>query len=339
MSMAGRGAEVGWNPGMRRAVSAGALELKHFHPTIRLDALMRSGDDLYKPGDSNLRGDTFLRKMNTFGRVRPSTTFSNESRAGRPMQDPRCVHDASNLPPSWMDSRADPREGSFIIEKPPAPDDSFIALYKNHSLMLPSERLREAKVICDSEKKWRQDKRQLFDYKKRKMCVQRKHRTGILGVDSLLHEGSENFVEEHQHYIHDRALKEAHAARRRDFLAEQNRASDDVAFRDYNKPLEETKSGSFIPLQHKHTNVLWHPHRFIDTHARLFPKHNPSWDPERAKALWTHDRRGREWDMISGKDFQVAELAHRDAPSEVLPFPPPAHVHETMAVQERIQGD
>jgi len=300
---------------MRRAQSAGALigSNRNSHAAIRLDNLLRKDDVLYRPGEQPERGDAFVRKMVAFGRTRPSTGFMSESRAGRPLPETRVNNDASDLPPTWIDSRADPREGSYVIKKPEMPDDSFIELYKNHALMLPSERQREFQYMKHAEKKWREDKRAVSEYKKKVMTLTRKHRSGIVGVDSLTQEGTENFAEERENLVRDAAYRDAHGSRRMEFLAKKNMATDEAALRHWGEPLEENPRGLHIPLQRKFVKPDVHPWRYLDTHARLFPNLAPKWDPNRALALLTHDNRCRNYDLISGKDPGYNTLRHRDS--------------------------
>lgn len=302
---------------MRRAQSAphSLYERKGVHPTIRLDGMLRKDDALYRPGEQPIRGDAFVRKMVAFGRTRPSTGFLSESRAGRPLPESRVVNDASRLPPTWIDSRADPREGSYVLTQPPKPDNTYFECYKNHGLMIPSERYREFLYMKEAEKKYQKDKRALSEFKKKKMILTRKHVSGIVGVDSLTQEGTENFQEERENLLHEHDYREAHAERRQHFLAEKNHATDEAALRHWGEPVEEKgrQRGKTIPLQNKFTNPAVHPFRFLDTHARLFPNLAPKWDPDRAVALMMHDCRGRSYDLISGKDRGYKELKHRDA--------------------------
>eukprot|EP00746_Dinoflagellata_sp_MGD_P167034 gnl/MRDRNA2_/MRDRNA2_97339_c0_seq1.p1 gnl/MRDRNA2_/MRDRNA2_97339_c0~~gnl/MRDRNA2_/MRDRNA2_97339_c0_seq1.p1 ORF type:complete len:329 (-),score=54.47 gnl/MRDRNA2_/MRDRNA2_97339_c0_seq1:57-1043(-) len=301
---------------MRRAQSApnNLLEKRTgVHPALRLDSLLTKSDALFRPGDQPVRGDAFVRKMVAFGRTRPSTGFLSESRAGRPLPESRVVNDASCLPPTWIDSRADPREGSYVIQQPGNPDNSYFECYKNHGLMTPSERYREFLYMKEAEKKYKQDKRALSEFKKKKMVLTRKHISGIVGVDSLTQEGTENFVQEREHLLHDQGYRDDHAERRHHFLAEKNHATDEAALRHWGEPMEENPRSKSIPLQTKFTKPEVHPFRFLDTHARLFPHHAPKWDPNRAVALLMHDCRGRGHDIISGKERSWNEVRHRDA--------------------------
>merc|ERR1719313_2631310 len=111
------------------------------------------------------------------------------------------------------------------------PDNSFQECYKNHALMLPSERYREFLYMKEAQKKYDKDKRALSEYKKKKMILTRKHISGIVGVDSLTQEGTENFADERENLLQDKAYGDAHAERRKHFLAEKNRATDEAALR------------------------------------------------------------------------------------------------------------
>merc|ERR1719313_667111 len=98
------------------------------------------------------------------------------------------------------------------------PDNSFQECYKNHALMLPSERYREFLYMKEAQKKYDKDKRALSEYKKKKMILTRKHISGIVGVDSLTQPGTENFADERANVLRDQACKDAHATFRKDFL-------------------------------------------------------------------------------------------------------------------------
>jgi hypothetical protein len=252
--------------------------------------------------------------MVAFGRTRPSTGFVTESRAARPLPDPRVVNDASTLPPTWIDSHADPREGSYVVKEPGMPDNTYVECFQNHALMTPSERYREFVYMKNGEKKWREDKRALAEYKKKKMVLTRKHNSGIVGIDSLTQEGTENFVGERENMLRDEEYRGAHASRRKQFLTDKNYATDEAALRNWGEPVEEIPRGNCIPLQNKFIKKEVHPFRFLDTHERLFPHGAPKWNPARGMALMSHDCRGRRHDIISGKEYPSYErLQHRDS--------------------------
>jgi len=305
---------------MQRAQSAPGLirgSGRNVHPSMRLDKMLKSDDALYRPGDQPQRGEAFVRHMVAFGRTRPSTGFIAESRAARPLPESRVNNDASKLPPTWNDSHADPREGCYTIPEPPLPDASFVALYQNHGLMTASERYREFLYMKEHEKQWREDKRALSEYKKRKMVLTRKHKSGIVGIDSLTQHGTENFPEERANLLHEQACFDTHDRRRNEFLTNGNYATDEAALRNWGEPVENQSRGHDIPLQRKFNTPEVHPFRYLDTHARLFPKLAPKWNPERAMALMMHDSRGRRHDLISGKDYpSYKRLHHSDGPVE-----------------------
>eukprot|EP00440_Ansanella_granifera_P053667 gb/GFBE01058180.1/.p1 GENE.gb/GFBE01058180.1/~~gb/GFBE01058180.1/.p1 ORF type:complete len:341 (+),score=63.27 gb/GFBE01058180.1/:1-1023(+) len=302
---AGRG--YGMAASSSQAASAGGMALggsRGAHPSMRLDAFLKSTDPGYQHAEAPTQGDRFVRKMATYGQVRPSVSFINESRMVRPMKAHTAV-DMSNLPHHRHDPRGDPREGTFEIPAPPPEvDDSFIKMYQNHSLMLPSERYKEHLAMKAGEQKWREERDAIFRYRKRMQVLERKHPEGILGVDGPTHPDTILYRERHEHLKAQAERKSLHAEGRHANLCAQTHSQDATAHRDYGSDPRMERSKD-VCIQRKCVDPEAHPFRFLDTHERLFPKYTPSWDPERAAAIRTHDVRDKRHCIISGTDNSV----------------------------------
>merc|ERR1719253_927557 len=94
-------------------------------------------------------------------------------------------------------------------------------------------------------------------------------------------------------------MRGRHGEGRFEQLAERRYADEATAMRDYGA-VETPQRSSDIPVQRKRIDPVAHPHRFLDTHDRLFPKFVPNWDPERAAILRSHDVRDKRHDVING---------------------------------------
>lgn len=287
-----------------KSSTAGSLALSQSrgaHPTMRLDAFLRGTDAGYKNAEAPVHGDRFIRKMATYGQIRPSASFVNEPRVLRPMKETSAM-DMSTLPAQWMDPKGDPREGTFEIAPPPKEvDSSFIEMYKNHSLMLPSERYKEHLAMKAGEKKWREDRESVFRYKKKINVLERKHPEGILGVDGPTYPETVLYANRQQQMLAEAERREMHAENRFGNLANQWHSDDAVAMRNYGtNPLLPRSKDICIPR--KRVDPAQHPFRFLDTHERLFPKYTPVWDPERAAALRSHEVRDNSHNIITGAD-------------------------------------
>lgn len=287
-----------------QAASVGGLALgasRGAHPTVRLDSFLKSTDPSYQHAEAPTQGDRFIRKMATYGQIRPSVSFVSEARVVRPMKEQGAL-DMSVLPNPIMDPRGDPREGTFEIPAPPPEvDDSFIKMYQNHSLMLPSERYKEHLKMKAGEKKWREERDAVFRYRKRMNVLKRKHQEGILGIDGPTHPDTLLYRDRFEHHAAQAQRKAVNAENRFTVLQDKTYSDDAVAMRDFGSDpgLERSKD---ICIQRKCIDPEQHPFRFLDTHSRLFPKYSPTWDPERAAALRSHDVRDRGHNIINGAD-------------------------------------
>eukprot|EP00438_Fugacium_kawagutii_P031305 Skav215329 [mRNA] locus=scaffold1391:20087:27921:- [translate_table: standard] len=208
-----------------QAVSAGGSALgasRGAHPTVRLDSFLKSTDPCYQHAEAPTQGDRFIRKMATYGQIRPSVSFVSEARVVRPMKEHGAM-DMSSLPNPVMDPKGDPREGTFEIPAPPPEvDDSFIKMYKNHSLMLPSERYKEHLKMKAGEQKWREERDAVFRYRKRMNVLERKHAEGILGIDGPTHPDSILYKERYEHFATQAQKKAVNAENRFSLLQEKN---------------------------------------------------------------------------------------------------------------------
>lgn len=284
---------------------------KGAHPTTRLDSFLRSTDTAYQHGEAQTQGDRFVRKMATYGQVRPSVSFTNESRAQRVFKEGLAI-DTSNLPPVWSDPRGEPKELTFEYPLPPTDiDESHFAMIKNQSLMLPSERYAEHLAMKAGEKKWRKDREDAFMYKKRMQKIEREYQQGIVGVDGPLFPGSKLYEQQRSFLEAQAEGRGTKSEGRFHHLAHQNLADDATAQRNFGMPHDMARSRD-VGIQRKCVNPDKHPYRFLDTHDRLFPTYVPLWDPERAATLRSHDVRGKKHNHLNQGENH---MEHRVAPN------------------------
>jgi len=297
-------------PATATAGSRALSSTRGAHPTLRLDSFLRSTDAGYQHAEAQTHGDRFIRKMATYGHVRPSVSFTSEPRVTRAMKEHLAI-DMSNLPNPFLDPRGDLREGTLSYPQPPKEvDDGFVQCYKNHSLMLPSERYKEHLYMKKAEKKWHEDRETVFRYRKRMQVLERHYPGGVVGMDGPTHPGTELYGDRRQHLINQQDRRSAHDVRRAEFLDGQQMAQDATAFRNYGSAATLPRSRD-ICIQRKCVDQQLHPVRFMDTHERLFPDFMPEWDPEYAAAIRSHETRGRSYDPITGAEntpvYKVAE--------------------------------
>eukprot|EP00933_Yihiella_yeosuensis_P005532 TRINITY_DN110058_c0_g1_i1.p1 TRINITY_DN110058_c0_g1~~TRINITY_DN110058_c0_g1_i1.p1 ORF type:complete len:343 (-),score=49.80 TRINITY_DN110058_c0_g1_i1:184-1212(-) len=298
------GASASGSGGMSAPRTAGSMALSQSrgaHPTMRLDGFLRHTDNGYQHAEAPVQGDKFIRKMATYGQVRPSVSFVNEARVARPFKD-HCAVDMSNLPAPHMDPTGDPRECTFEI--PPPPENvnmDFVKMYQNHSLMLPSERYAEHLKMKAGEQQWRKDREDIFRYKKRMNVLEKKHPEGIMGVDGPTYPETILYGDRQGQLQAQAERRAIHAEGRFHHLHKQSHADDAVAMRNFGSDPGLPRSKD-ICIQRKSVDPEKHPFRFLDTHDRLFPQFTPVWDPERAAAQRSHDVRDKRHNIINGAD-------------------------------------
>lgn len=308
--------------GARSAPGSTALaQTRGAHATLRLDNFLKHTDSGYQHAESQTHGDRFIRKMATYGQVRPSVSFTSESRVVRPMKEHGAV-DMSNLPNPLLDPRGDPKEGTLSIPGPPKEvDNSYLKLMANDSLMLPSERLREHKQIKEAQQKWKEDRESLFRYRKRMNVLERHYPNGVAGMDGPMMPGTQLYAERREHFLVQEEGKVYQGAGRHDHLHGQTRAADATAARGYGSDPQLPRSHD-VCIQRKRVDKEAHPQRFKDTHDRLFPSYSPAWDPSRAATIRNHDTRGKTHNIISGVDnhveLRVAQV-HETPPLRGMP--------------------
>merc|ERR1712096_60405 len=234
------------------------------------------------------------------GGARPSPCFISESRqqhkAGK-------AFDMSNLPPNWYDTwKGDKREGCHKYPSYGSISTGHLEIFKNHKLMLPSERLKEHQQLKEGILKWQKGRNELFEYNKQRRVLERKHKSGILGIDCPLRPGTELYKEPYEAYRKKAASTSGNL--RREYLTEKRQSCDALA-KGYAEDLPDPSTlprSIEIPLQRKDVDPVRHPYRFFDTTARLWPNACPAWDPMRAKALRTHQLREKHYDIITQCD-------------------------------------
>lgn len=304
--------------------TAGSMALQRnrgAHPTTRLDSFLKSTDVVFQHGEAPQQGDRFVRKMATYGQVRPSVSFTNESRAQKPFKEQHAV-DMSSLANPALDPKGDPRQGTLEIPLPPADiDSSFVKMRDNHSLMLPSERYAEHLAMKAGAEKFKQDNEAARLYKKRLLVLERHYPHGVQGIDGPHYPGT-NLYAQRQDQLHHQADRQGrHADGRHDHLHHQGQSNDAVSMRNYAEPHNLRRSED-ICIQRKNVDPEKHPFRYLNTHERLFPSHVPTWDPHRAAHLRSHDVREKSHCHLTGKDnslrFRVAPRWDEDVPQKTV---------------------
>jgi len=253
----------------------------------------------FQHAEAPVQGDRFVRKMATYGQVRPSVSFTSESRAQRPFKEGGAV-DVSQLPNPFLDPRGDARELSLEYPLPPQPENSHVKMFENHSLMMPSERFQEFLQMKAGAKKWQEDRDASFFYKKRIRTLENHYPNGILGIDGPTFPDTQLYAQRREQLLGYGDLKSRQAEARHDHLSYKNEAQDGAAFRRYGEPLEDMKRSEDVGMQRKCVDAQRHPTRFVDTHERLFKRNTRPWDPGRAAMIRSHDVREKEHNIVTG---------------------------------------
>jgi len=279
------------------------------HPTLRLSSFLLATSPLYKieqpkaAGAASDQHNNMLRTMPIYGTVRPSNFFTSESRKQRTFSGQGM--DMSNEPPVWFDSCiGSDRAGCVSYPKYSDVDDSYIERFKKIHLMLPSERYDDHMAIKTGMANWRSQRRELFEYNKRKRIMERKHRGGIVGIDYPLREGTSLYKHDYERFQAQREKSENHAQGRLTHLADQRRASECITEPFGSAPAAERGSDCY-GFQRKQIEKETHPFRFLDTFNRLYPVMIPTWDIERAKAIRSHDVRQKTFNILNFSDNSV----------------------------------
>ena len=214
-----------------------------------------------------------------------------------------------------MDPRDDPRELTLSYERPPEINNDYIELYKNQSLMLPSERFREHLAMKAGEKEWKENREKMFLYKKRTRILDRNWPQGVLGIDSPMHPDTVLYKERRDYMLAQQGAKEQ-AWEGRCANLQSKYSVDDATSHKHSMSDADLGRSQDIPIQRKYCDKDVHPHRYLDTHDRLFPTYVPVWDPERAKSFRSHDVRSKRHNILNGASNEVTyKLAPSSAPT------------------------
>jgi hypothetical protein len=158
----------------------------------------------------------------TVGSHRPSPMFHSE---GRERKFKGVSMDMCNKPAPWFDGwKGSKREGCHKLPTYGGIDTGHLQLFENHRLMLPSERLAEHKALKAGIQNWQKGRNELFEFKKQKRILERKHPNGMLGIDGPLRPDTELYAERCAMF---KAQDDAsHADIRREFLGDMTQSSD-----------------------------------------------------------------------------------------------------------------
>lgn len=287
-----------------------------------MDNFLKSTDPSYAPSPPSM-GETFVRRMNTYGGVRPSVGFTAEGREAKLFKGPASTFTMSNLPPLFYDYSGDKRSYSYTLPTFNEVDnEKVMKMLQNNDLMMPSERQKEHQALKKGIMEWKRARAELFEYKKKKRVLERAHRSGITAVDSALFPETELYAEP-RHVLQAQAeILEKQANGRREHLTMQSYADDATTARNYGDPYAPEIRSLDIPLQRKCVDQRAHPFRFMNTYERLWPKHEPQWDPERAKILRHHDVRHKRYNIINQSENEIQGIRVRADPGAPSPQEP-----------------
>ena len=73
---------------------------------------------------------------------------------------------------------------------------------------------------------WKKSRSELFERNKQQRVVERKHATGITGIDCPLRANTQLYQEQYRHYKQQQDRRDNHAALRHDYLEERTRSCD-----------------------------------------------------------------------------------------------------------------
>merc|ERR550514_59642 len=113
---------------------------------------------------------------------------------------------------------------------------------------------------------WRRSRAELFEHKKKKRVLERVHKNGVVDIDSALRPGTELYAEQREVFEAQARTAEIHRAGRSAHLADQTKADDSVAGRNYGEAYSPACRGADIPLQRKRVDPDLHPFRFLNTY-------------------------------------------------------------------------
>lgn len=282
------------------------------HPTMRLDSFVRATDTGFQHGEAPAVGDRFVRRMASYGSVRPSACFTSESRATR-LDRHNLTFEASNLPALWNDPKGDPREGTLEYQLPPKEDSSFLKMLKNDSLMLPSERYKEHMELKAGMDQFLQDRAEQSIYHKRMKVLEKHHPNGVIGVDGPMFPETRLYAQRRAQLVAGCDARERHGRNRHGHITDHRASDETLNCEKYGEEHGMERSRDLC-IQRKRVDPEMHPQRYLNTHSRLFPEARAAtWDPARAANIRAHDVRDRRHNIVSGADtseheFRVAQF-------------------------------
>merc|ERR1719382_841606 len=99
--------------------------------------------------------------------------------------------------------------------------------------MLPSERYKEHLHMKKAEKEWRQDRYNLFHYRKRMQVLERHYPGGVTGLDGPMFPETQLYADRRAHLVNQEGRKAAGSSSRAAHLEKQQKANDATACRKY----------------------------------------------------------------------------------------------------------
>ncbi|CAD7946527.1 unnamed protein product [Amoebophrya sp. A120] len=280
------------------------------HEALRLDGMLKTHDPYYK--NQNTRdSDKFSRTLplaNCHGSSRPSPSFTCE---GRDRKFPGIAMDMSNKPPLWYDGyKGDKKEGCHKLPGFHPINQDHLEIFKNFSIQLPSERLRENQRLKEGIAYANKAKAELSAFKRQSKLIQRHYKNGLTGIDGPTRPETELYKERYDMY--QAQADASHADQRREFLKEKRQANEAITHPQHENvknglnrfPMVDPRSHD-IPIQRKDVDPVRHPYRYFDTHYRLFDSSDAGREMARARAIRTHEMREKNYDILNFSDNKL----------------------------------
>merc|ERR1712194_614833 len=181
-----------------------------------------------------------------------------------------------------------------------------LEIFKNFQPQLPSQRRQEHQRLKEGIEQYNKGRNELFTMKKEFRTLQRKHSSGILGIDGPMSKDKSSLYSERQENYQMQEEKRVREAQKRFVMLQDKMKSDpSITGETYlAQPgeLPDVPRSHDIPIQRKNVDWVRYPYRFFDTHERLFASETTVWDPSRARAKRSHEIREKHYDIVNHCD-------------------------------------
>merc|ERR1712194_288342 len=184
-----------------------------------------------------------------------------------------------------------------------------LEIFKNFQPQLPSQRRQEHKRLKEGIEQYNKGRNEIFNMKKQFRTLQRKHSSGILGIDGpMSKEKSSLYSERQNNYILQEEKRAREAQKRFSQLQDKMKSDPSITGETYlalengEMPNKNLPRSHDIPIQRKNVDWVKYPYRYFDTHERLFASETTVWDPARARAKRSHEIREKHYDIVNHCD-------------------------------------